>query len=72
MLTGGWRHATRRIEFGQLLSRWGSEGQNKGETVLCTATGVGWGGGGGVLQSRHAGEGLLRGLAGGWGASHLV
>lgn len=47
----------------------GIRGANKGETVPCTATGVGWGGGGGggCCRAGRWQEGLLRGLAGGWG-----
>ena len=63
-----WRLEARdaRIEFGQLLSRWGSEGQTKGKLFP-------------AHPQEPGGEAELAGKRascvawlGGWGASHLV
>ena len=65
----GWRLEAHDagIEFGQLLSRWGSEGRTKGKLFPAHPQ---EGGGGG--RASHRQEGFLRGLAGGPLGPHLV
>lgn len=57
------------IEFGQLLSRWGSEGQTKGKLFPAHPQERGAGGGCGRAGRQ---EGFLRGLAGGAGGPPIL